>query len=235
MEIKGFIDISFVDWNGKVSSVIFLPGCNMRCPFCFNATLVLHPNKLPTIPLEEIEDYLKKNKGWIDGTVITGGEPTIHNDLPNLCKKIKELGFSVKLDTNGTNSTMIKKLIDKRLVDYIAMDVKAPLTGEKYLKASGVNAKSLLEKIEETIDALLTLNIEHEFRTTLVPTLHRKADVEEICHRIEGCRKYAIQNYKAQVETINPKFKDLKPFSERRMKTFLKAAKKIVPNTIMRS
>jgi len=234
MEIKGFIDISLVDWDGRVSSVIFLPGCNMRCPFCYNATLVLHPHKLPTIPFEEVEEYLKKNRGWVDGVVITGGEPTIHNDLPNLCQKIKELDFSVKLDTNGTNPRMIRRLIDNEFVDSVAMDVKAPLTEEKYSKASGVNAKDMLEKIEEAIDTLLRLDIEYEFRTTVVPTLHKKEDIEEICHKIKNCRKYAIQNYKTQVETISRKFKGLKPFSERRMKMFLKTAKKIIPNTMLR-
>ncbi|MFQ5999569.1 MAG: anaerobic ribonucleoside-triphosphate reductase activating protein [Candidatus Bathyarchaeia archaeon] len=234
MEIKGFIDISLVDWDGKISSVIFLPNCNMRCPFCYNATLVLHPDKLPTIPLEEIENYLKKNRKWIDGVVITGGEPTIHSNLPDLCQKIKRLGLMVKLDTNGTNPTMARRLIDKELVDYIAMDVKAPLTEEKYSKASGVNAKILLQEIEENIDALLEFNIAHEFRTTVVPTLHRKEDIEEICRKIKDCQKYAIQNYKTQVDTIDPKFKELKPFPERRMKAFLETAKKIIPNTILR-
>jgi len=234
MEIKGFIDLSLVDWDGKVSSVIFLPGCNMRCPFCYNATLVLSPQKMPTVSFEEIEDYLKRNRSWIDGVVVTGGEPTIHQDLPNLCKKVKGLGFEVKMDTNGTHPSMIRELIYKRLVDYVAMDIKAPLNQEKYSKACGTNARNLLEKIEETIDILLGGDVEHEFRTTVVPTLHKKKDIEEICYRIRSCRKYAIQNYKTNVETINPKFKNLKPFSERRMKTFLKTAKKLVHNTILR-
>jgi len=234
MEIKGFIDISLVDWDGKVSSVTFLPGCNMRCPFCYNTALVLHPQKMPTVSIEEVEDYLKRNRNWIDGVVITGGEPTIHQDLLNLCQEVKKLGFKVKVDTNGTHPSMIRELIHKRLVDYVAMDIKAPLNQEKYSKACGTNAKNLLEKIEETIDILLGDDVEYEFRTTVVPTLHMKKDVEEICYRIRGCRKYAIQNYKTNVETINPKFKNLKPFSERKTKTFLKTAKKFVPNTILR-
>jgi len=234
MEIKGFIDISLVDWDGKVSSVIFLLGCNMRCPFCYNTTLVLRPQKMPTVSFEEIEDYLKRNRSWIDGVVITGGEPTIHQDLPNLCEKLKKLGFKVKVDTNGTHPSMIRELIHKRLVDYVAMDLKAPLNQEKYSKVCGTNTKNLLEKIEETIDILLGGDVEYEFRTTVVPTLHEKKDVEEICYRIGGCRKYVIQNFKSGVETISPKFKNLKPSSERKMKTFLKTAKKFIPNTILR-
>ncbi|MGD8543948.1 MAG: anaerobic ribonucleoside-triphosphate reductase activating protein [Candidatus Bathyarchaeota archaeon] len=234
MEIKGFIDISLVDWDGKVSSVVFLAGCNLRCPFCYNIKLVLHPEKLPTIRFEQIENRLKKSRGWVDGVVITGGEPTIHSDLLKLCEKIKETDFLVKLDTNGTNPVMVKELIDKRLVDYIAMDVKAPLTVEKYSKVCGVNMENLIDKIEETIDLLLMDEVECEFRTTVVPSLHEEQDIEEICQRIKGCRKYVIQNYKGDVETIDPKFNGLKLFSEEKMKAFITTAKKIVPNTTLR-
>jgi len=234
MEIKGFIDISLVDWDGKISSVVFLAGCNLRCPFCYNIKLVLHPEKLPTIPFEQIENRLKKSRGWVDGVVITGGEPTIHSDLLELCEKINETDFLVKLDTNGTNPVMVKELIDKRLVDYIAMDVKAPLTVEKYSKVCGVNVENLIGKIEETIDLLLMDEVECEFRTTVVPGLHEEQDIEEICQRIKGCRKYVIQNYKGDVETVDPKFNGLKPFSEEKMKAFLTTAKKIVHNTTLR-
>jgi len=234
MKIKGFIDISLIDWDGKISSVIFLAGCNLRCPFCYNVNLVLHPEKLPTIPFKQIENRLKKSRGWIDGVVITGGEPTIHSDLLELCKKIKETGFLIKLDTNGTNPVMIRELIDKRLVDYIAIDIKAPLTLKKYSRACGVNVENLIEKIEETIGILLGDRVEYEFRTTVVPGLHNERDIEKICQRIRGCKKYVIQNYKGDVETVDPKFKGLKPLSEEKMKAFLTTAKKIIPNTILR-
>jgi len=234
MEIKGFVDLSLVDWDGKVCSVIFLPSCNLRCPFCYNTALVLHPEKLPTIPLEEVEDYLKKKHGWIDGVVITGGEPTIHDDLPSLCQKINESGLLVKVDTNGTRPAMIKELVKERLVNYIAMDIKAPLAEEKYSRASGVNAKTVLENVKETINALLELNIEYEFRTTMIPTIHEKEDIEQICQKIRGCRKYVIQNYKGDVETIDPSLKNLKPFSEEKMREFLITTQKIIPNTILR-
>ena len=140
----------------------------------------------------------------------------------------------VKVDTNGTNPAMVRELIDKKLVDFIAMDIKASLIEEKYSRASGVNTKSLLGRITETVDILLKGEVEYEFRTTVVPRLHGEEDVEEICRRIKGCRKYAIQNFKADVETVNPRFKKLKPFSEGRMKTFVRTAKKIVPNVILR-
>ena len=234
MEIKGFINLSLVDWDGKISSVVFLAGCNLRCPFCYNTTLVLHPEKLPTIPFEQIEDHLKRSRGWVDGIVISGGEPTIHSDLPELCQKIKKLGFLVKLDTNGTNPVMMKELINRKLVDYVAMDIKAPLTKEKHSRVCGVNMENLLEKIEKTIDILLEDGVEYEFRTTMILGLHDERDIEEICQRIRGCRRYVIQNYKGYVETIDAKFKNLKPFSEEEMKAFFTTAKKIIPNTMLR-
>jgi pyruvate formate lyase activating enzyme len=234
MKIKGFIGVSLVDWDGKVSSVIFLPGCNMRCPFCYNTKLVLHPNEATTIPLKEVKDYLKKNKGWVDGVVITGGEPTLQKDLPILCEEIKKLGLSVKVDTNGTNPDMTRKLIDNGFIDYVAMDIKAPLIENDYSRASGVNMKALLKNVEETISTLLVSGVEYEFRTTLVPTLHKARDIEKICEKIKGCRKYALQNFKADVEIIDPTFQNLKPFSKREVESFLRAAKTLIPNTVLR-
>jgi len=235
MEIKGFVDVSLVDWDGRVSSVIFLPSCNLRCPYCYNSTLVLHPGGLPTVPFREIEDYLERHRGWIDGVVVTGGEPTVHGDLPDLCSKIKGMGFLVKLDTNGTNPTVVRTLIEKGIVDYVALDVKAPLKEEKYSAASGVDAKIFLEKVRETIATLLDFRVDYEFRTTLVPTLHERADVEEICREIRGCGKYALQNYRGDVEPLDPRFKALKPFTNGEMNIFLETAKRIIPNAILRT
>jgi len=234
MEIKGFVGVSLSDWDGKVSSVIFLPNCNLRCPFCYNQRLVLHPEKIPTIPFVQVENYLEANREWIDGVVITGGEPTLHQDLSFLCKKIKKTGFDVKVDTNGTNPRIICELIERQLVDSVAMDVKAPLNKEKYSAACGLNATPFLERINETIKILLTDAVEHEFRTTMVPTLHQLEDVEGICQAIKGCKKYALQNFKSEVETINPEYQNLKPFSKTQMEDFLRIAKKTVPNIIFR-
>lgn len=235
IEIKGFIDISLVEWDGKISSVIFLPECNLRCPFCYNVSLVLRPNELPIIPLRRVEADLEKSKGWVDGVVITGGEPTIHSDLPNLCKRLKELGFLVKVDTNGTNPQAIEKLIDEQLVDYIAMDVKAPLNERKYSRAAGVNVKDVLGNIEESIDILLEGRVAYEFRTTVVPRLHTKRDIEEICKRIKGCRKYALQNFRAGSRTLSKDFENLRSFSMEELEALRKIAEKFVSNTALRS
>jgi pyruvate formate lyase activating enzyme len=236
MEIKGVINLSLVDWNGNVSSVFFLPSCNFRCPFCHNSNLVLHPEKEETIPFERVENYLKKQRGWIDGVCITGGEPTLHSDLPDLCSKLKEMGFLVKIDTNGTNPMMVKGLIEKGLIDYIAMDIKAPLTVEKYSKAIGINAEKLLGKVKETVGILLGSKIDYEFRTTVVPTLHEEEDIEEICRGIKGCKKYVLQKFDASLgkTTLDPDFSKLKPFTDGEMKTFLTAAQKFLPNVKLR-
>ena len=234
MQIKGFIDTSFSDWDGKVSSVVFLPGCNFRCPFCYNKSLVLQPETMPTVAHKQIKKYLEENRKWIDGVVITGGEPTNHEDLPDFCNELKRMGFHVKLDTNGTNPAMIDKLIADKLVDYVALDLKAPLTEDEYSKASGVNAASILDRLEESIQILFEDKVDYEFRTTMVPTLHRVEDVKRICQAIKGCRKYALQTYKSGVETIDPGFQDLKPFSAAQVEVFFEAARKIVTNTILR-
>jgi pyruvate formate lyase activating enzyme len=234
MEIKGFIDVSLSDWDGRVSSVIFLPGCNFRCPFCYNTKLVLQPETMPTTTILQVEDYLEGNRKWIDGVVITGGEPTTHSDLPSLCQKLKELRFNVKVDTNGTNPAMIRKLVEGRLVDYVALDIKAPLTEQEYSRATGIKAAPLNGRIRDTIQFLLENHVDYEFRTTLVPTLHKTESVDRICQAIKGCRKYVLQNFKSEVDTIDPKFKTFQPFSTAQMEAFLQTAKKTVPDTRLR-
>ena len=235
MDVKGFIDISFVDWDEKISSVLFIPSCNFRCPFCHNVNLVLCPEKLETIPFEDIEDQLKRHKGWTDGVCITGGEPTIHSSLPELCSKIKKMDFLVKLDTNGTNPIMLKELMDRKLVDYVAMDIKSPLTAEKYSKATGVNAESLLENVKESIRLLMESSIDYEFRTTVVPTIHDVEDIEQICRSLKGCRKYVLQKFDVSIgkTVIDPDFMS-KSLSEEEMQKFLTAAQKFIPNAKLR-
>jgi pyruvate formate lyase activating enzyme len=235
LEIKGFLDVSFVDWDGKLSSVIFLPTCNFRCPFCHNLNLVLHPEELDTIPFEYVIGQLKKQRGWIDGVCITGGEPTLHSDLPELCSRLKKMGFLVKVDTNGTNPAMLKELLDQGLVDYIAMDMKAPLTEKKYSKATCVKTEESLEKVKESIKLLLGSNIDYEFRTTVVPSLHDEDDIKQICLNLRGCRKYVLQKFDVSLgkTTIDPTFMS-KSLTEEEMQKFLAIAQKLIPNTKLR-
>ncbi|MGD2066333.1 MAG: anaerobic ribonucleoside-triphosphate reductase activating protein [Candidatus Bathyarchaeota archaeon] len=236
MEIKGFIDVSFVDWDGKISAVIFLPNCNFRCPFCHNFNLVLNPEKAETIPFEQVKKQLERHKGWIDGVCITGGEPTLHADLPELCSRIKKMGFQVKLDTNGTNPALLKELLKNGLIDYVAIDVKASLTVQKYAKACGVNTEKLLENVKESIEALMESNIDYEFRTTVVPTLHDLEDIKQVCSSLRGCRKYVLQKFDVSLgkETLNPGFMKLKPFTDEEMNKFLATAQQLIPAAKLR-
>jgi pyruvate formate lyase activating enzyme len=230
LDIKGFLDISFVDWDGKISSVLFLPSCNFRCPFCHNINLVLYHEKMETIPFEYIENQLKNQKGWADGVCITGGEPTLHNNLTELCSRIKKLGFMVKLDTNGTNPTMLKELLDQKLVDYVAMDIKAPLTNENYSIATGVNTVELLENVKQSIQILMESEIDYEFRTTVVPSIHTLEDIKKVCRSLKGCRKYVLQKFDVSIGKIvlDPEFMS-KSLSEEEMQKFLVAAQEVIP------
>jgi pyruvate formate lyase activating enzyme len=173
--IKGFLETSFVDWPGKVASVLFLPKCNFRCPFCHNRSLVENPEGHEDIPLAYIMARLADLEGWVDGVCISGGEPTIHPLLPSLIAKIKAVGLAVKLDTNGTRPHVLKALIEKRLIDCVAMDIKAPLNETSYARAAGRAVD--LAAIQESISLLKQGKVEYYFRTTVVPALHKGEDL----------------------------------------------------------
>ena len=228
LPIKGVQRLSLIDYPGRLCATIFLGGCNFRCPYCYNRDLVLEPDKLASVPLEKVLSFLRENGWGLDGVVITGGEPTIWPDLPELCSAFKEEGLLVKLDTNGTNPEMLEELVSSGLVDYVAMDVKAPLTPEKYSLACGVRAEPFLPKIRRSIEALLSSDVDYELRTTVVPTIHAPGDVKAICEAIRGCRRYVIQAFKPLGPTIDPRFTDMRPFSEAELKAFFKEAVEVL-------
>lgn len=190
--IKGFVETSFCDWDGRISSVIFLPGCNFRCPFCQNGALVTAPGELPTVEFDIIAGYLRSKSDWIDGVVITGGEPTIWAGLPELIREMKGMGLGVKLDTNGTNPDMVETLTGEGMLDYVAMDIKSALD-ERYNGAAGADVD--LEAIRRSIDLLMSRGDSYEFRTTLVPGLVGEDEIDSIARSIEGARKYALQRF----------------------------------------
>jgi pyruvate formate lyase activating enzyme len=211
MEIGGLEKSTLIDYPGQVAATVFLIGCNFRCPFCYSAELVL-PEKIklqPRLSEEDFFEFLKKRKGLLEGVVICGGEPTINKDLPDFIKKIKDLGYLVKLDTNGSNPAMLKGLIAESLVDYVAMDVKAPR--DKYKMATG--GKAEVKDIEESVKLLKEGKVDYEFRTTVVPTVHSKEDIINIAKWIGPAKKYYLQNFRAE-KTIDPKFEKVKPYSE---------------------
>jgi len=220
MLIKGFQRLSLIDYPGKLCSIIFVAGCNFRCPYCYNVELVENPGKLKTITEEEIIDFMKTREGLLDGVCITGGEPTIQKGLEGFAKKIKDIGFLVKIDTNGSNPKVLKKLIEKKLVDYIAMDVKAPL--EKYEKI--IKGKIDLEKIQESIDLIRKSYIDYEFRTTVVPKFFDEKDALAIGKWLKGSKNYYIQQFRTG-KTLDAKLKNEKPYAPERLEKFAEILK----------
>ena len=191
MIFNGFRKMTLLDFPGRVACTLFTGGCNFRCPFCHNASLVVGGN-MEQIDEAVILDYLKKRTGLLDGVCITGGEPTLRPDLIPFIEKVKALGFEVKLDTNGTNPTLLKELLDKELVDYVAMDVKNSF--EKYPETCGLDGMEL-NSIKESIALLIGGKVDFEFRTTVVSPLHEAADIEALAKEIRGAEKYFIQNF----------------------------------------
>ncbi|MEM2373247.1 MAG: anaerobic ribonucleoside-triphosphate reductase activating protein [Thermoproteota archaeon] len=190
MIIKGLQKLTLIDYPGKVACTLFTFGCNFRCPYCHNPELVVDDGS-PPIPEDEILRFLDERKSFLDGVCITGGEPTLHRDLPDFIEKIKKIGYSVKLDTNGTNPDMLKLLMDGKLIDYIAMDVKAPL--EKYDEV--VKVKVDVDKIIKSIEIIKAFP-EHEFRTTVLPELLSREDILNIARQLRGARRFFIQQFK---------------------------------------
>ncbi len=223
MPIGGLEKLTLIDFPGKLAATIFLTGCNFRCPWCYSAELVL-PDKIknqPKISEKELFLFLEGRKNLIEGVVICGGEPTMSKELIPLIKKIKEMGFAVKLDTNGSNPEILEKLIDEKLIDYVAMDLKAPK--EKYSQAAGV--KIDIDKIQKSIDILREGKVDYEFRTTVVPAIHSKEDIFEMAKWISGAKKYYLQNFRPE-KNIDKEFGNVKPYPR---EFFLEVLKSISP------
>jgi pyruvate formate lyase activating enzyme len=204
MNIGGFTKQSLIDYPGRIACIIFTKGCTLQCPFCHNPGLV--NGSTPDISEETVFSHLQKNQKLLDGVVITGGEPTLHKDLPRFLRQIKERGLSVKLDTNGTNPAMLDKIINEGLVDYLAMDIKAPLTLTSYQKLCGkkLNANDL-DSIKESIIAIKQSGLPHEFRTTVIKELHTKEDILAMAELTKGSTYY-LQRFK-NTTTLDPTFK----------------------------
>jgi len=214
MIISGLQKTTLIDYPGKIACVVFLAGCNFRCPWCYSSELVL-PLKIveqPRLPEKYFFDFLRERKGLLEGVVICGGEPTINKDLPQFIEKIKNFGFLVKLDTNGSNPEMLKKIVRANLVDYVAMDIKIAEDSPVYqnLMIEGVT----IDHIKESVDFLKNGSLDFEFRTTVVNTIHTKGDFIKIAKWIGGDNiKYYLQNFRAE-KTIDPEFENITPFKK---------------------
>jgi pyruvate formate lyase activating enzyme len=228
------IETSLIDWEGKIVSTLYLPSCNFRCPFCYNCDLILHPENFPNISQRKIDNLLLERKDFIDGICMSGGEATLYSDLPAYFKKIKDKGFLIKLDTNGTNPKLLKNLLDFSLVDYIALDIKSSLNFNNYSKAAGIKDKIVLEKVKDSIELIMNSEIDYEFRTTVVPLLHSDETIMEIARYIAGAKKYVLQNFSPLEKTLDPSFQKIKPYSGEKIKELSEKAKKYVPNCCWR-
>lgn len=225
MKISGLQKLTLLDYPGKMACTVFTYGCNFRCPFCHNALLVTEENS-DNISEDEFFAFLKKRQGILDGVCISGGEPTLQEDLAEFIAKVKALGYSVKLDTNGTNPVLLQKLISETLVDYVAMDIKN--SPAKYDMTCG--CKTDTDTIKKSVALIKESGIEHEFRTTTVRELHSYADFSEIADWIKGSR-YFLQHFEDSGNLIG---ENLSAFSKEEMAEIAENIKNILPDVQLR-
>lgn len=216
MKLSAIQRFTMLDYPDKLACIAFTPGCNMRCGFCHNPEFVL-PEKIRELQADFIEEqtffnFLEKRRGLLEGVVVSGGEPTIWRDLPEFLRRIKEKGFLTKLDTNGNHPAMLRALLDEKLLDYVAMDVKTSLA--EYSKLVGGTVKS--ENIEESIRILKGSSISYEFRTTLIKEVHTEAVLKEMEELVRGAERYYFQVFRPG-HTLSPTFSTYHPFSSGEM------------------
>jgi len=218
--IKGFTPTSLIDWPGKIAAVIFLGGCSFRCHYCYNPEFIDNLDAIGDLEDKEIFDFLEKKKKWLDGVVMLGGEPTIHKNFHKIIGRIKDLGLRIGVHTNGTSPKDLKKIIDDKLVDYIAMDIKAPL--DKYKKVVDVEVDVSL--IKDSVGLIKKSNIDYEFRITVVPGLVDKEDIKEISEWLSGSKRFFIQQFKPG-KVLDPKYSKVQPYKVQDLLAFKKIAK----------
>ena len=225
----GLQKLTLLDFPGQVACTLFTRGCNMRCPFCHNASLVVRANEQKTYTNEEILSFLKKRQGVLDGVAITGGEPTLMPGLAEFMTQVRGLGYKIKLDTNGTRPEVLKSIVRDGLVDYVAMDIKN--CREKYGETVGFDASYDLSPIDESIAFLMEGNVDFEFRTTISKTYHTEEDIIKIGKWISGDEKYFLQQFKDSGDIIGVQ---IEGYDEVTMRSLLDAIRPFVPNAQLR-
>jgi pyruvate formate lyase activating enzyme len=229
MKIGGLQKVSLIDYPGLISAIIFLQGCNFKCSYCHNPELVDSKLFQPCIKEKEVLDFLNKRRGKLDAVVITGGEPTIHDGLALFIKQIKKMGFAVKLDTNGSQPQVIKNLLDEKLLDFIAMDIKASLEKYKDIVKTQVNPDS----IKESIRLILKAKIPYEFRTTIVASQLEEKDILQIGKMIAGAKHYVLQKF-VPVKTLDKRFLKEKSYSDEKFQKIKKRLENETCSVIIR-
>jgi pyruvate formate lyase activating enzyme len=228
MKFGGYRACSLIDFPGKVSAVFFTQGCSFRCPFCHNPKLVL-PHTSPLLSEEVLLDFLRTRQGKLDGVVVSGGEPTIHKELPPFIKKIKDLGFLVKLDTNASNPTMIEFLLHQNLIDYWAVDNKASFQNYPLITKSDIN----IEQIKTSFQLILQHAQQYEFRTTVLREFHPPAEIEIMAHEIAGAQKYILQQFRPDT-TLDLDIKASLPYRDDEMEFLCSLAREHVQECFWR-
>lgn len=227
MRIGGLQKNSLIDYPGKISAIVFTIGCNFRCPYCHNPELV--DETADEIPEADIFTFLKKRVGLLEAVTITGGEPTMHDDLLSFIRRVKDLGFLVKLDTNGTNPDTLQKALEEKLVDYVAMDIKSPLATYEKTANRPVDTTA----IRSSINLLIQGNTQYEFRTTLVKTLITPEDLDGIGSDIQGAGRYYLQKF-VPTKTLNPAFLRKTTFTDAELEEMRVNMQKYVKECIIR-
>lgn len=222
MLLKGLQKLTLLDYPGRLAATVFVGGCNFRCPFCHNASLVLPEKFGPTLPCEEFFSFLDGRRGKLTGVCVSGGEPTLAPELPDFLARIKDMGFSVKLDTNGYRPSVLSSLIERSLVDYVAMDIKNSTA--RYGETVGISDFDV-KPIFESVQILLSERVEYEFRTTVMRELHTADDVREMGRLCRGAKKYFLQSFRDSGDLIGEGFT---AYSEAEMKTLQKILSEFV-------
>ena len=233
-EIKGFTPLTTIDWRGKLAAMLFIGGCNFRCPYCQNPDLVINLAQTPALDWEEIWNNLKERGKWLDGVIVGGGEPTLYpKELKRMLERIKSLGYPVKIDTNGSQPAVIEQLIagNEPLVDFVAMDIKTSL--DKYSRATRIADKKVEQRIDQTIDYILDSCVEYEFRTTVVPNYAGKEEIPEVANYLgkKGAKNYVLQPFDPRV-TLDVEAKFVEPYSKDTLENLLQECKKILPTNL---
>jgi pyruvate formate lyase activating enzyme len=213
LPIVGFHKLSLAHYEGKLSAVVIVPGCNFRCPFCPKEELVLHHQPMEKIPVEDVIDTLYPRMGFLDGVCITGGEPTLHRYLPHFAERLKSIGSLVKIETNGSRPRMIRILLERNLLDYITMDIIAPI--EEYREVTRYKIKP--DTIHESIHLIRRSNLDHEFRVKIVPGIIDEESLESISQTLAGSKRLVLNPFES-VETLCPEYRGIEPPSDKMMK-----------------
>jgi pyruvate formate lyase activating enzyme len=222
--IKGFLRNSLIEWEGKVASVLYLPGCNFRCPYCHTPDLLRPDCGLEDVPLETVLESLRASDGWVDGVVVSGGEPTVHAGLPGLLAALKEAGAATKLNTNGANPEMLRRVVAEGLADCVSLDVKAPLD-DRYEAVAGGPVD--LVAIHESIMLLIEGSTGYEFRTTVCPKFLERRDVLDLARELRGAADYVLQEFRP-VDCLDPAMDEVEPYPKEALEEWALEAAKFV-------